>query len=186
MKEEIDNALKVLKAGGIIAYPTDTVWGLGCDATNSEAIKRIYEIKQRPLHKSLIVLLDQDIKLNKYLKEVPEVAWQLIETATAPLTIIYESAKGFAPEALNDDGTIGIRITNDEFCRSLISKLGKPLISTSANLSGEKTDGSFSSISPSILSSVDYVVNLRRNEKVGPASTIIRLALNGEFSIVRK
>jgi L-threonylcarbamoyladenylate synthase len=185
--DEIETAAKVLKEGGIIVYPTDTVWGLGCDATNSEAVKRIFQLKQRPENKSFIVLLENPDFLNKYLNEVPEVAWDLIENAEKPLTIVYEQPKGFAPEVLNHDGTIGIRITTDEFCKKLIRKLNKPLVSTSANISGQATDGSYSSIPQEILNGVDYVVKHRQNEtKLSVPSTIIRLALNGEFKIIRK
>lgn len=187
MDEEIRKAIEVLKAGGTVLYPTDTVWGIGCDATNKEAVDKVYKIKQRSESKSLIVLVDNDQKLNKYLKDVPAIAWDLIEFADKPLTIIYPDARGLAPNAIAEDGTVAIRLTSDEFCKKLIGKFNKPIISTSANISGEATPQSFSAISPDILKSVDYVVNWRQHEKNNPPpSTIIQLQMNGEIKIIRK
>lgn len=187
MEEEIKKALEVLKSGGTILYPTDTVWGLGCDATNREAVDKIFKIKQRVESKSLIVLVDNEQKLNKYLKDVPAVAWDLIEFSEKPITIIYPDARGLASNAIAGDGSVGIRLTKDEFCKRLIGKLNKPIISTSANISGQPTPSNFSEISPEIIKSVDYVVNWRQHEKKNPPpSTIIKLAMNGEFTIIRK
>lgn len=187
MDEEIRKALEVLKAGGTILYPTDTVWGLGCDATNKEAVEKIFRIKQREESKSLIVLVDNDQKLNRYLVDVPAMAWDLIEFSERPITIIYPGARGLAPNAVADDGSVGIRMTKDEFCQKLIGRLNKPLISTSANISGQPTPSNFREISPEIIKSVDYVVNWRQNETHNPPpSTIIKLAMNGEFTIIRK
>lgn len=187
MKEEIEKALRVLQEGGTVLYPTDTIWGIGCDATDTEAVKKIFKIKQRNESKSLIVLLNDENKLFDYVKEVPPLAFELIAYTQRPLTIIYPGAKNIAPNAVAEDGSIAIRITKDEFCRSLINRLKKPLISTSANISGETAPASFSLVSPAILHSVDYVVNLRQEEKA-PAqpSIIIKLELNGEFKIIRK
>lgn len=187
MEEEIRKALETLKSGGTILYPTDTVWGLGCDATNKDAVDKIFRIKQRAESKSLIVLVDNDQKLNKYLKDVPAMAWDLIEFSEKPITIIYPDARGLAPNAVAEDGSVGIRLTKDEFCRKLIGKFNKPIISTSANISGQPTPSSFSEISPEIIKSVDHVVNWRQHEKkTPPPSTIIKLAMNGEFTIIRK
>jgi L-threonylcarbamoyladenylate synthase len=187
MEQEIIKALEVLKAGGTILYPTDTVWGLGCDATNSEAVDKIFKIKQRSESKSLIVLVDNEQKLNKYLEDVPAMAWDLIEFTEKPLTIIYPGARGLAPNAIAEDGSVAIRLTKDEFCKKLIGKFNKPIISTSANISGQPTPSSFREISPGILNSVDHVVNWRQNETNNPPpSTIIKLAMNGEFTIIRK
>jgi L-threonylcarbamoyladenylate synthase len=187
MEEEIKKALEVLKAGGTILYPTDTVWGIGCDATNKEAVAKVFRIKQREESKSLIVLVDNDQKLNKYLNDVPAMAWDLIEFTEKPLTIIYPGARGLAQNAIGDDGSVGIRLTKDEFCKKLIYKFNKPIISTSANISGEPTPRNFSEIPEAIKKSVDYVVNLRQQEiDSPPPSTIIQLQMNGEFRIIRK
>lgn len=186
-EEEINKAVEVLKAGGTILYPTDTVWGIGCDATNKEAVDKVFRIKQRVESKSLIVLVDNDQKLNRYLNDVPAMAWDLIEFSEKPITIIYPGARGLAPNAIAQDGSVAIRLTKDEFCKRLIGKFNKPIISTSANISGEPTPGSFREISQSILDSVDHVVNLRQDENNNPPpSTIIQLAMNGEFRIIRK
>jgi L-threonylcarbamoyladenylate synthase len=187
MDSEIKRALETLKAGGIILYPTDTVWGLGCDATNSNAVEKIFRIKKRNESKSLIVLLDQDIKLNKYVKEVPALAWDLIEFSDKPLTIVYDNVTNMAHNAIAADGSAAIRITKDEFCKKLIYKLGKPLISTSANISGEVSPANFGEIDGEILRQVDYIVGLRQHEKTkSVASSIIKLKNNGEVSIIRK
>jgi len=187
MNEDLQNALDVLKSGGVILYPTDTVWGIGCDATNPEAIEKIYQIKKRAESKSLIVLLDSDHKLDRYIKDVPDVAWEIIEHSTRPTTIIYPEAIFLPKNLVAEDGTIAIRIINEDFCKKLIHKFGKPIVSTSANISGEVTPQCFSEINDSIVKEVDYVVNLRRKEISNPSpSVIIKLELNGEFKFVRK
>jgi L-threonylcarbamoyladenylate synthase len=187
MRDEIYNALEVLQKGGIILYPTDTVWGIGCDATNAEAVQKIYDLKQRVASKSMIVLLDNDNKLQRYVKEVPDVAWDLIDAADRPLTIIYPGAIYLAPNLIAEDGSIAIRITNDDFCKRLIGRLKKPLVSTSANISGNSTPSAFHQIDESILEGVDYVVNLpSQQDEKGQPSTIIKLAVNGEIEIIRK
>ena len=184
---EIVNAIKVLSEGGIILYPTDTIWGIGCDATNDEAVKKIFLLKKRSESKSMIVLLDQESKLLSYVKQVPEVAWDLIEFAEKPMTIIYDGAKNIAPHVIAEDGSVGIRVTKDEFCKRLIGKFRKPIVSTSANISGKDVPEGFEKIDPAIISGVDYVVNLRQNEKNNSsASTIIKLGLHGEIKIIRK
>lgn len=187
IRNEIDKSLEVLRSGGIILYPTDTVWGLGCDATNESAVQKIFALKNRADSKSMIVLLDSPNRLESYVRNVPEQAWQLIEYSVSPLSIVFDSGRNLAESALADDGSIAIRITKDEFCRTLIHKLRKPIISTSANLSGEKTPANFSEISHYIRSMVDYIVNLRQEEKqIVKPSTIIRLHDNGQIEFLRK
>ncbi len=186
-QEELQGALEVLKNGGLILYPTDTIWGIGCDATRPECVEKIFALKQRQEEKSLVVLLDADVKLNRYLKEVPDLAWDLVEMATSPLTIVYPEARGLATNAIATDGSVAIRITDDPFCKELIRRFNRPLISTSANLSGKPSPRFFAEIETAILNGVDYVVNLRQDEK-SPAqpSSIIKLGLHGEISIIRK
>lgn len=186
-REEIAKALEVLKTGGIILYPTDTVWGLGCDATNAEAVAKVYALKKRADSKSLIILLDTDNKLQSYVNEVPDVAYDLIEYSENPLTIIYSGAKNIAPNLINEDGSIGIRIPRHDFCQQLIQRFRKPIVSTSANVSGENTPGNFSEISGNIIDGVDYVVDLEQEsrEKKQP-STIMKLEADGKFAFIRK
>ena len=187
IEQELRNALQVLRIGGVILYPTDTIWGIGCDATNSNAVDIVFKIKQREESKSLIILIDQQEKLNKYLNEVPAMAWNLMEVNDKPLTIIYPGAKGLEPRVINEDGSVAIRLTKDDFCSKLIQKLGKPIVSTSANISGELAPGKFQEISEQILNQVDYIVKLRQQEStISQPSAIIKLALNGEFKIIRK
>lgn len=186
MQTEIEAALKVLETGGTILYPTETIWGIGCDATNVSAIQKVFEIKNRPAEKNLILLVDGDQMLMRYVSDVPALAWELIEMTEKPLTIIYEKPYHLPPELIAADNTIGIRITTDPFCKALIRKLKKPLVSTSANISGEKSPGIFAEISEKIKKSVDHIVNLRQEEtKKNAASSIIRLKNNGEISIIR-
>ncbi len=187
MQDEIKNSLEVLKRGGVILYPTDTVWGLGCDATNFDAVERIFKIKKRNDTKSMLVLLDDIKNLELYVNEIPSMAYQLIELTTTPLTIIYPEAVNLAQNLIAEDKTIGIRITTDNFCKTLISKFRKPIVSTSANISGEPTAANFKEISNEIKQAVDYIVNLRQNEttKAKPSS-IIKLGINNEILIIRK
>ncbi|HET8830415.1 MAG TPA: L-threonylcarbamoyladenylate synthase [Pelobium sp.] len=187
LKEEINKALEVLKNGGLILYPTDTVWGIGCDATNQEAVAKIYALKRREDSKSMITLLDTDNKLQSYVSEVPDVAYDLIEYTEKPLTIIYSGAKNLASNLVNADGSIGIRIPKHEFCQQLIQRFRKPIVSTSANISGESTPGNFSEISPEIIEGVDYVIDLEQmsSEKKQP-STIMKLEPGGKFVFIRK
>ena len=187
MEEDIIQCLETLKRGGIILYPTDTVWGIGCDARNEKAVERIYQIKKRSDSKSLIVLVDNDSMLNKHVSEVPEVAWDMIEFSEKPLTVIYDKAFHLAENVIAPDGSCGIRITTDDFCKKLIHKFGRPVVSTSANISGENTPQNFSDISPEIKNQVDYIVKHRQHDpKKSKPSTIIRIKNNGEFSIIRK
>jgi L-threonylcarbamoyladenylate synthase len=187
MQDEILKAVEVLKAGGIIVYPTDTIWGIGCDATNEEAVQKIYTLKQRSDAKSMICLVDSDIRLLRVVPDIHELAWELIEFTENPLTLIYDNPNGLAPSVVASDKTVGIRITKDDFCKRVIQKLGKPLVSTSANISGEASPKTFKEIGAAILEGADYVVNLHRekNEASKP-STIIRLKTNGEIKVLRK
>lgn len=187
MENDIQKCLEVLRKGGIILYPTDTVWGIGCDAKNEKAVQRIYEIKKRTDSKSMIILIDHEDQLNKYVRDVPAVAWDLIELSENPLTIIYDDGGSLAPNVLAEDKSVAIRVCKDEFCKKLIYKLGKPIVSTSANISGEPTPQTFDEISDVIKKAVDYVVTLRHHEqKKSQPSKIIRLRNNGEIKIIRK
>lgn len=185
-KEDLKNALQVLRNGGVILYPTDTIWGLGCDATNADAVKRIFEIKQREDSKSMLVLMENPNMLSAYIKEVPEVAWELIEVTDKPLTIIYPGAKNFAPNLIAEDGTIGIRITTETFTEHLIQQFRRPIVSTSANLSGKPSPQNFDQIGEEILTAVDYVVQYRQDETAkSKPSSIIKLGLGGQIQIIR-
>ena len=187
MKEDIENCLKVLNEGGIILYPTDTIWGLGCDATNKSAVKRIFDIKKRNDQKSLLVLLDNPGKIPSYVGEVPDIAWDLIELSEKPLTIIYSDAKNLATNLIAEDSSIGIRIANDQFCQKLIQRFKKPIVSTSANISGKTAPANFSEISDEVIQSVDYVVKWRQDDYTkAQASSIIKLKPNGEVQIIRE
>ncbi|MDD2300271.1 MAG: L-threonylcarbamoyladenylate synthase [Fermentimonas sp.] len=187
MQEDIKKAIEVLKTGGIILYPTDTIWGIGCDATNEEAVKRIYDLKQRDDSKSMLVLLDNPAKLQTYVQDVPDIAWDLIDLTDKPLTIIYEGAKNLATNLVAPDGSIGIRITDEMFSRELCKQFRKPIVSTSANISGEPSPSKFSKISSEIKNGVDYIVNYRRKENVEvKPSGILRLGKSGTIQIIRK
>ncbi len=187
MTEDIQNAWEVLRKGGVILYPTDTIWGLGCDATNNDAVQKIFRIKQRQDEKSMLVLLDHENSLEAYVEEVPEIAWNIIEVADKPLTIIYPNAIHLAPGVIAPDGSVGIRIVKEEFCARLIRKLGKPLVSSSANISSQPAPGNFHEIDPAVIQAVDYVVQYRQNEKtkVKP-SGIIKLGIHGEVKVIRE
>jgi L-threonylcarbamoyladenylate synthase len=186
MNQEIKKCLDILRTGGIILYPTDTVWGIGCDASNPIAVKKVYKIKERDESKSLIVLAANEVMLERTVVEIPEVAWQLIEVSNRPLSIIYENVKGIANNAIAENGSCAIRIVQDEFCQKLITQFRKPIISTSANISGEPTPKSYKDISPSILKKVDYVVDFNREKTTNPLpSNIIELKNNGSIKIIR-
>ena len=185
--EDIVKAIEVLRSGGTILYPTDTIWGIGCDATNPTAVNRIYEIKQRQDTQSMLVLMENPNLLNSYIAEVPEIAWELIEVADTPLTIIYPGAKNLAANLLARDGSIGIRITNEAFTQQLIQRFRKPVVSTSANLSGRKTPQNFAEISDEIKKGVDYIVTWRQDDMVKSLpSSIVKVGLSGEIEIIRK
>lgn len=187
MQDDIRKACEVLSKGGIILYPTDTIWGIGCDATNEEAVKRIYELKQRDDSKSMLVLLDNPARLQTYVQDVPDIAWDLIELADKPLTIIYEGAKNLAANLIASDGSIGIRITGEVFSRELCKQFRKPIVSTSANVSGEKSPSRFSQIRSDIKNGVDYIVTYRqKDQSEAQPSGIVKLGKNGTIHIIRK
>lgn len=189
MKQEDDirNAVEVLRKGGVILYPTDTVWGIGCDATNAEAVKRVYDIKRRDDSKALICLVDSDARLQRYVRNVPDVAWQLIDAVVKPTTIILDNAVNLAPNLIADDGSIGIRITKEPFSHELCYRFQKALVSTSANISGEPAAQNYGDISEEILNAVDYVCYSRRQEhKPHTPSSIIKLTADGEVTVIRK
>ncbi|HRG02941.1 MAG: L-threonylcarbamoyladenylate synthase [Paludibacteraceae bacterium] len=187
MMDEVKKAVEVLRQGGVILYPTDTIWGLGCDATNETAVKKVYDIKRRAETKSMLVLIDSPAKLQAYVSEIPDMAWELIELTTKPLTIIYPGARNLASNLINDDNTIGIRVTEEAFSKKLCEMFRKPVVSTSANISGEKSPALFADISKEIISQVDYVVNYRRDEdQPAKASSIIKLGVKNEIQIIRE
>ena len=187
MEEEVKKCIFVLQSCGTILYPTDTIWGIGCDATNSIAVDKIYHLKQRLERKSLIILLDEPEKIWDYVTSIPEISWDLLKSVETPLTIIYPEAKNLAENVIADDGSVAIRIVKNEFCRSLIRAFGKPIVSTSANISGENPPVGFRTVAREIIDGVDYVVNESLEEiHELKASRIIKLNQNGEFRIIRK
>lgn len=187
LKTEIEKALAVLKNGGVILYPTDTVWGLGCDATNADAVEKINTIKGRQSDKSFIILLDNDSKLQSYVDEVPEVAYDLIEYAEHPLTIVFSGAKNLAKNVISADGSVGIRIAKHDFVQQLLQRFRKPITSTSANISGQPTPSFFDEISEEVKESVDYIVNWEQElRNIKKSSTIMKLSPSGQFSFIRK
>lgn len=187
MNKDIQKTIEVLHSGGLILYPTDTIWGIGCDATNEEAVEKIFKLKGRMNGKPLIILLDNDNKLASYVREIPDVAYQLIEYAEKPLTIIYDGAKNLAENLIAEDGSIGVRVTAHPFCKELLHRFKKPIVSTSANLSGSPSPERFYDISQEIKNGVDYIVNYGQDEiNEYKASTIMKLGASGEFRLIRK
>ncbi|MFV0536887.1 MAG: L-threonylcarbamoyladenylate synthase [Dysgonomonas sp.] len=187
MNEDIKKAFDVLVAGGLILYPTDTIWGIGCDATNEDAVRRVYELKKRTDSKALITLLDSPAKLNFYIEDVPDVAWDLIELADKPLTIIYDNARNVASNLIAEDGSLAIRITKEAFSQGLCNRFRKALVSTSANISGEPSPSNFSEISDEIKNGVDYIVQYRQDDTAkAKASSIVKLGKSGEIKIIRE
>lgn len=186
-REDLNQALETLKSGGLILYPTDTIWGIGCDATNMEAVEKVFALKGRDKSKSMLILLHSDNQLASYVKEIPEVAYELIEASDRPLTIVYSGAKNLAQNAIAEDGSIGIRIVNHPFCQQLLQRFKKPIISTSANLSGQNSSGRFDDIADEIKSGVDYVVKYGQNHDTnGTPSVIMKLDPSGKFEFLRK
>jgi len=183
---DIKNAVEVLRKGGVILYPTDTIWGIGCDATNPDAVRRVYEIKKREDSKALICLVDSANRMQCYFRNVPDVAWDLVDYATKPLTLILDDAVNIAPNLLAEDGSLGIRVTNEEFSKQMCYRFQKAIVSTSANISGEPSPQNFSEISEEIKNQVDYIVNFRRGEKTkAQPSQIIKLTKDGEVTVIR-
>lgn len=185
--DDIKCAIETLEKGGIILYPTDTIWGIGCDATQEEAVKKIYNLKKRSDSKSMLVLLHSDVLLPSYVDEVPEVAYDLIELADKPLTIIYDNAKNLAPNLLAEDGSVGIRISKEKFTHELIKRFKRPIVSTSANVSGEPSASFFGEISEEVKNGADYIVNYRQDDtQKAKASSIMKLSAGGLFTMIRE
>lgn len=186
IEEDIKKACEVLRQGGLILYPTDTVWGIGCDATNSEAVARVYNLKQRCDSKALIVMLADENQLCRYIDDVPDIAYELIDVATKPLTIVYDNAINLCKELCAEDGSVGIRITRENFSKRLCKAFRRPIVSTSANISGQPTPIMFKDISNEIISGVDYVVENKRNQngKATPSS-VIKLSHDNSIKILR-
>ncbi|MHC1733602.1 MAG: L-threonylcarbamoyladenylate synthase [Bacteroidales bacterium] len=183
---DITDALKVLRSGGVILYPTDTVWGLGCDATNAEAVRRIYDIKQRAENKSLLILVNSVPMLERYVDNPPEVALQMAELSEKPMTIVYDRGRSLAEGVASDDGSVGVRICSDPFCDALITGLRKPLVSTSANISGNSAPAIFDEISEDVKATVDYVCLWRQDDRSrSEPSSVIKVSGNGIVKILR-
>lgn len=186
INQEIINAYEVIKEGGIILYPTDTVWGIGCDATNPEAVAKIYKLKQRAETQSMICLMNGEKMIYNVFKEVPETAWQIIDLSENPTTLVLDQPRNVAPNLIASDNTLAIRIVKEPFCFKLMERMKKPLVSTSANISGQPTPKSFKEISPEIIKGVDYVVNLHHDKIAGKPSTIIKLTNDSQVKVIRK
>ena len=188
-RADVAEAVRVLKAGGVILYPTDTVWGIGCDATNTAAVEKIYAIKKRDDHKALMTLVANLAMLERTVDGIPDVAYELIECSEHPLTVVYDRGRGVSPRLMGDDGTLGVRMTREAVSAEICKRLARPLVSTSANVSGEPSANCFDEISPEILNAVDYVCTSRREEGPDPhrkPSTVMRLSEDGSFKILRK
>jgi L-threonylcarbamoyladenylate synthase len=186
INQEILNAYEVIKEGGIILYPTDTVWGIGCDATNPEAVAKIYKLKQRAETQSMICLMNGEKMIYNVFNEIPEVAWQIMDFSENPTTLILDKPRNVAKNLIAPDNTLGIRLVKEPFCFKLMERMKKPLVSTSANISGQPTPKSFKEISPEIIKGVDYVVNLQRDKIGGKPSTIIKLTNDSQVKVIRK
>lgn len=186
MTQEINTAISVLRDGGLIIYPTDTVWGIGCDATNQKAVEKVFQLKQRNDSKALICLVANDAMLERHVAEVPDVAYDIMDLSTKPTTIVYDHPKGLAKNLIADDQTVAIRVASDKFCQYLIGKFKKPIVSTSANISGQPTPKQFSEISEAVLQGVDYIVNLQQEKIADSPSAIIKLSADGIVKVIRE
>ncbi|KQS47493.1 MAG: threonylcarbamoyl-AMP synthase [Flavobacterium lindanitolerans] len=186
MNEEVHKAYEVIKEGGIILYPTETVWGIGCDATNPDAVAKIYALKRREESKSMIVLMNGERMVYNVFKDIPEVAWQILDLSEKPTTLILDNPRNIAKNLIAPDNTLGMRIVKEPFCYKLLERMKKPLVSTSANISGEPTPINYKEISPEILKGVDYVVNLQQEKMTGKPSAIIKLTSDSQVKIIRK
>ena len=186
-EEIVENALKILFEGGTILYPTDTIWGIGCDATNTDAVRKIHQIKKRPDKKSMLLLVSSVKMLKKYITQMPEKALEVLQSAKSPLTIIYPEARNLPVSLIHPDGSIGIRITHDDLCLSIIRRFGKPLVSTSANFSGYPHPRSFSGIDPELKKMVDHIVEWRQDESsVYRPSKIVKFDKKGLMEVLRR
>ena len=186
LNDEIQKAFEVIKDGGIILYPTDTVWGIGCDATNPEAVAKIYKLKQRAETQSMIVLMNGERMMYNVFNDIPEVAWQILDFSENPTTLVLDNPRNVAANIIATDKTLGVRIIKEPFCFKLLERMKKPLVSTSANISGQPTPKSFKEINPEIIKGVDYVVNLQRDKLAGKPSTIIKLTSDSQVKVIRK
>ena len=187
ISDDLRKACEVLGQGGLLLYPTDTVWGIGCDATNAEAVERVYRLKQRNDNKSMLVLVDSAVKVDFYVRDVPEVAWDLVELADRPLTIVYPNARNLAPNLVAPDGSIGIRVTREPISRQLCQRFRRAIVSTSANIAGQPTPATFGQISQEIRSGVDYIMQARRNDPPSARpSAIIKIGEGGLVQIIRE
>jgi L-threonylcarbamoyladenylate synthase len=187
LRDEVKKAFEIVQQGGIILYPTDTIWGIGCDASNNEAIQKIYALKQRAQEKSMIILLDTENKLESYIKDVPAIAYDLIEFSENPLTLVMPGAKNISPALISEDGSVGVRVSKHPFCQQLIQRLRKPIVSTSANISGQPSPQNFMQIADEIIQGVDYVVDIDQHDaSIKKPSTIMRLDPSGMFEFIRK
>ena len=184
--DEVHKAYEIIKEGGIILYPTDTVWGIGCDATNAEAVAKIYKLKQRAETQSMIVLMNGEKMMYNVFKDIPEVAWQIWDLSEKPPTLTLDKPRNVASNLIATDNTLGVRIVKEPFCFKLLERMKKPLVSTSANISGQPTPIAFKDISPEIVKGVDYVVNLHHEKIAGKPSTIIKLTNDSQVKVIRK
>jgi len=184
---DLESCLRTLRDGGLILYPTDTIWGIGCDATSDEAVRRVYALKQRADHKAMLTLVDSTSRIGSYVDTIPDIAWDLVELSERPLTIIYPRARNLAPSLLGPDGSIGIRVTRERFSHALCERFRRPIVSTSANLSGEASPKCFNEISDEVIRGVDYVVHYRRTD-LTPArpSGILLLGADGTIKVIRE
>lgn len=186
INQEVHKAFEVIQNGGIVLYPTDTVWGIGCDASNADAVAKIFRLKRREETKSMIVLVNGERMIYNIFREIPETAWQIIDLSEKPTTLVLDNPRNVAPNLIGQDKTLGIRLVKEPFCYKLMERMKKPLVSTSANISGEPTAATFKEISPEIVNGVDYVVNLHRDRPAGKPSAIIRLSSDSQVKIIRK
>ncbi|HKL38133.1 MAG TPA: L-threonylcarbamoyladenylate synthase [Bacteroidales bacterium] len=187
MKKDVDQALSVLYEGGVILYPTDTIWGLGCDATNEKAIEKLYQIKERDTETGMLILVESEGRVERYVEDMPDIAWDLMEVTDKPLTLVYHQARNLPDNLLGSDGSIGIRVTQDPFCQELLKRFKKPIVSTSANRSHQSFPAHFREIDPAIRHAADYVVKHRQDEtKKGSPSSIIRVGAGGAVKIIRE
>lgn len=185
-KEDLQHSVEVLRKGGLILYPTDTIWGIGCDATNPDAVSRIFRLKKREDQKAMLVLVSRENMIEYYVKEVPSVAWEILEVSDKPITIIYPGARNLAPNLYPSDGSIGIRLTGEVFTSALINAFGKAIVSTSANISGYPSPANFSEINPEVIKAVDYVVKFRQDDfSISTPSSVISLGTGGQIKIIR-